>query len=67
MKNRIMIVGATSGIGYACAKRFDQEDNALYLVGRDEEKLNRVCGDIHCEKHNILYDLRNLENIGSIF
>lgn len=45
MKN-ILILGATSGIAHACARRWASPDHHLLLVGRDKEKLNEVATDL---------------------
>lgn len=38
-KRRIMILGATGGIGRSCAEHLNTNNTELYLVGRDEDKL----------------------------
>jgi 3-oxoacyl-[acyl-carrier protein] reductase len=43
MENRvILIIGATSMIGRACAKILDRDGNILILLGRDKEKLSSL-------------------------
>ncbi len=39
MAKTVMITGATSGIGYACAEKFAREGYQLILCGRRQEKL----------------------------
>lgn len=41
-KKNVLITGATSGIGEACARRFAQGGFNLILTGRNAEKLQRV-------------------------
>jgi short-subunit dehydrogenase len=38
----ILITGASSGLGAALAKRFDDEGKQVYLIGRSKEKLTKV-------------------------
>lgn len=42
-KKIVLITGATSGIGEACARKFAHGGYDLILTGRNEEKLNAVC------------------------
>lgn len=44
--NNILIVGATSAIATACARRWASEQARLFLVGRDEEKLELIANDL---------------------
>lgn len=44
-KKIVLITGATSGIGEACARKFASEGYDLILTGRREERLNSVCGE----------------------
>jgi retinol dehydrogenase-14 len=47
-----LITGATSGIGKAAALAMAKKNYRLVLVGRNEEKTARVCGEIERETHN---------------
>lgn len=42
MNKKVLITGATSGIGYEFAKRFINEKYDLVLVGRNEDRLNEL-------------------------
>ena len=42
MKKTVLITGATSGIGEACARRFARGGYQLVLTGRNEEKLDAL-------------------------
>lgn len=46
MSLHIVIVGATSGIAQAVARRYATEQAALFLVARDAEKLTLVASDM---------------------
>jgi short-subunit dehydrogenase len=43
---RILITGASSGIGYACAKRFAEGEDELLLLGRNSDRLEKCRGDV---------------------
>src|SRR5579884_3861880 len=43
---KVVIVGATSAIAYEAAKAFAAAGDELLLVGRSEEKLDAVAGDL---------------------
>jgi len=46
MKNKVMIItGATSGIGKACAFEYGLKGSAVVVTGRDQEKLNSLSGE----------------------
>ncbi len=45
MKN-ILIVGATSAIAAACARRWCEGGARFYLVGRSADKLRQVADDL---------------------
>lgn len=43
---RILIIGASSAIASACAREWATRGAALFLVGRDAEKLDAIGGDL---------------------
>ena len=45
MSERILIVGATSGIGRALSRAFASAGSELVLAGRDEDALSRIASD----------------------
>lgn len=45
-QRRILIVGATSAIAQACARRFAQRGDALFLTGRDAARLQAIAADL---------------------
>ncbi|MDA0195057.1 MAG: SDR family oxidoreductase [Bacteroidetes bacterium] len=58
MKNKVVIItGATSGIGRACAFEYGSKGALVVVTGRDQEKLNRLSDDLtgsNIEHHSIL-------------
>ena len=46
MKKSILILGATSDIGKALAKRYAAEGWGIFLAGRDRDQLDRLASDI---------------------
>lgn len=76
LKNKtVVLTGASGGIGQAIAKRIDQQDGILFLVGRDKEKLESfnstltnkhiiVCADLSTEagRKSLLKECQKSEN-----
>lgn len=61
-KKIVLITGATSGIGEACAVRFAMGGFDLILTGRNEDKLKAVCGLVRKEGADVLplvFDVRD--------
>lgn len=44
---KILIVGATSSIATACARIWAEQGSTLFLVGRNEEKLQQIAADLY--------------------
>ena len=42
MSKIVLITGATSGIGLACARKFAENGDRLILTGRNEQRLNKI-------------------------
>ena len=59
---KILITGASSGIGRDIAREFASEDNELILVARDEEKLNELKESLKCKTQVVSMDLSIEEN-----
>ena len=56
MKNKVVIItGASSGIGEACALEFSKKGANLVLVARSEEKLKSVCDKINSNQSQAFY------------
>ena len=56
---RIMIVGATGGIGSSCAECLNSPDTELFLVGRNEEKLGLLKAKLQSETNGTSYPDNN--------
>ena len=64
MKKTVLITGATSGIGLACARKFAQNGDRLILTGRNEQRLNEICKELTEKGTEVLtlaFDVRNRE------
>lgn len=63
-KKLVLITGATSGIGAACARKFAADGYRLILTGRRAEKLNMLKGELEKEGAEVLplvFDVRDRE------
>lgn len=55
LNKKILITGASSGIGEGCAKQFSKCGAKLILLGRDENKLNNIRLELdNTQDHSIL-------------
>jgi 3-hydroxy acid dehydrogenase/malonic semialdehyde reductase len=63
MTNCILITGASSGFGEACARRFAQSGNRLILAARNVDKLNALASELNCTSHVCQLDVRDSESI----
>lgn len=60
----VLITGATSGIGEACARRFARGGYRLVLTGRNEEKLKALREELETtgtEVRSLVFDVRERE------
>jgi len=72
LKNKVVLItGASSGIGKACAAAFAKEGANLILTARRLEKLNKLADSLIKENNikvlTIKIDVRNYENVKKIF
>ena len=64
MNKIVLITGATSGIGLACARKFAENGDRLILTGRNESRLAEIRKELTDEGIDVLtltFDVRNRE------
>ena len=64
MKKIVLITGATSGIGHACAEKFAANGDKLILTGRNEHRLAEIRKNLTekgCEVLTLAFDVRDRE------
>lgn len=64
MNKIVLITGATSGIGLACARKFAENGDKLILTGRNEYKLAEIRQELQSEGIDVLtlsFDVRDRE------
>ena len=71
MNRTVLITGATSGIGEACAKKFAADGDNLILTGRRKERLNKLATELQ-EAHNIkvlalVFDVQDRKQVEETF
>ena len=58
----VLITGATSGIGLACARKFGENGDRLILTGRNEERLAAISKELTekgCQVLTLAFDVRD--------
>lgn len=71
MPGIILITGATSGIGRACAHKFAKEGNRIIITGRRAERLESIASDLR-KLYNtavltLAFDVRNRSQVNEAF
>lgn len=72
LKNKnVLITGATAGIGLSCAWRFAEEGANLVLIGRREERLQKIKTDImlsypNIDVHTVALSVVDYDNIANL-
>ena len=64
MNKIVLITGATSGIGLACARKFAENGDRLILTGRNEQRLNEIREELTEKNSDVLtltFDVRDRE------
>ena len=64
MKKIVLITGATSGIGLACARKFAENGDRLILTGRNVDRLNDIQEELSAkgaEVKTLVFDVRDRE------
>ena len=69
MPRTILITGASSGIGLACAEIFATFGDRLILCGRNSERLNAIAQRLSCQTQvdTLLFDVRDRRQVVSAF
>lgn len=66
MDKIVLITGATSGIGLACARKFAENGDKLILTGRNEQRLKEICQELTGKGSEVLtlvFDVRDREKV----
>ena len=64
MNKTVLITGATSGIGLACARKFAANGDKLILTGRNQQRLAEIANELKAtgsQVTTLLFDVRNRE------
>jgi NADP-dependent 3-hydroxy acid dehydrogenase YdfG len=71
MNKTVLITGATSGIGRACAHQFAREKYRLIITGRREDRLRDLKNELQknnaAEVHTLCFDVRNQSEVEAAF
>ena len=64
MKKVVLITGATSGIGEACARKFAQNGDKVILTGRNQVRMTAIADELKAQGAEVLtlmFDVRDRE------
>jgi len=65
-KKTIIITGATSGIGRSLVGKLDDDAHHLVLIGRSQEKLAELAGQLRASTTVLAVDLFDVDSIGAL-
>lgn len=67
MAKIVLITGATSGIGLACARKFAANGDKLILTGRNPQRLTEIKEELHgTEVLTLAFDIRNRKEVEKV-
>lgn len=64
---KVLITGATGGIGQKTAELFAKQGAIVGLCGRNKDKLNEIATKINTKSHIFVCDLTNKEDVENLF
>ncbi len=64
---KILITGASNGLGADFAKQLSSENNELILVARSKEKLEKIQKELNCKVNIEVMDLSIRENVYKLY
>jgi short-subunit dehydrogenase len=64
---KVLITGASNGMGADFARNFDLEDNELILVARSKEKLEKLSSELKCKVTIEVMDLSIRDNVYKLY
>ncbi|MET8873092.1 SDR family oxidoreductase [Nocardia sp. NPDC004278] len=67
MSNKVVIVGGTSGIGLATARRLAKNGAQVVIAGRNEERLTAALAELGPEVTGKVVDARNESELAQLF
>ena len=70
MNSIVLITGATSGIGLACARKFASSDRALIITGRRQDRLDAISHELKSmfgiQVLPLCFDVRNKAEVDNL-
>jgi 3-hydroxy acid dehydrogenase / malonic semialdehyde reductase len=63
----VLITGATSGIGRACAETFSALGSRVIATGRREDRLDELAAELPGEVHTMTFDVRRRDQVDTAF